>query len=151
MLYKDIELLKKEQVKKLNKEKKKLKKLNDAQSRIINKIVNHDFLRKYIKEDKTISKIVEILEFCSFKVHRNTFKNFLTKEYKIEEDDDMLIHQLEAELINLHRFEHTTVKTIDKKLEELKALKLIEFNDDNYYIKATDLLITITKKEYKRI
>ena len=32
----------------------------------------------------------------------------------------------------------------------MKVLKLIEFNDDNYHIKATDLLITIRSKEYKR-
>ena len=59
-------------------------------------------------------------------------------------------HELEAAAINLYRFQNTTDKTINKKLEELKVLKLIEFNDDNYHIKATDLLITIRSKEYKR-
>ena len=86
MIDKEIELLQVEyleelkllnkQIEELNREKKKLKKLNNTQSRIINKTVNQEFLRKYIKEDETISKIVEILEFCSFKVHRDTFKNF---------------------------------------------------------------------------
>ena len=33
----------------------------------------------------------------------------------------------------------------------MKALKLIEFNDDNYYIKGTDLLKTIINNKYKRI
>jgi hypothetical protein len=159
MIDKEIELLQVEyleelkllnkQIEELNREKKKLKKLNNTQSRIINKTVNQEFLRKYIKEDETISKIVEILEFCSFKVHRDTFKNFLKKKYKLEVDD-MESHELEAAAINLYRFQNTTDKTINKKLEELKVLKLIEFNDDNYHIKATDLLITIRSKEYKR-
>lgn len=158
MLDKDIELQKeqlqelellKKKIKDLEKQKKKLKKLNDAQARIINKSVNHEFLRKYIKDDELISKIVEMLEFCSFKVHRDTFKNFLTNEYELEVDD-MKDHELEAAAINFYRFQHVTTKTINKKLEELKILKLIDFNEDNYYIKSTDLLITIRNKEYKR-
>lgn len=160
MIDKELELLQNEhleelkllnkQVEELNKEIKKIKKLNDTQSRIINKTVNQEFLRNYIKEDETIFKIVEILEFCLFKVHRNTFKNFLKKEYKLE-IDDMRNNELEAVAISLHRFQHVSYRTLDKKLEELKALKLIEFNDDNYYIKGTDLLKTIINNKYKRI
>ena len=33
----------------------------------------------------------------------------------------------------------------------MKALKLIDFDNNNYYIRGTDLLITIRNKEYKRI
>ena len=160
MTDKEIEILKKEyleelkslndQIEELTKENKKLIKLNDTHARIINKTVNHDFLRKYIKEDEIISKIVEMLEYCEFKVHRATFKNFLKEEYKLDVDD-MKDHELEAAAINLYRFQHITSRTIDKKLEELKVLKLIEFNDDNNYIRGTDLLITIINKEYKRI
>ena len=91
-----------------------------------------------------------MLEYCEFKVHRATFKNFLKEEYKLDVDD-MKDHELEAAAINLYRFQHITSRTIDKKLEELKVLKLIEFNDDNNYIRGTDLLITIINKEYKRI
>ncbi|MBP3930836.1 MAG: hypothetical protein J6D47_14910, partial [Peptostreptococcaceae bacterium] len=97
MLYKEIEILKKEyleelkslndQIEELTKENKKLIKLNAIQSRIINKTVNHDFLRKYIKEDEIISKIVEMLEYCGFKAHRATFKNFLKEEYRLDVDD----------------------------------------------------------------
>lgn len=157
MIDKKIETLQKEELKLLNKqmedlskEKKKLTKLNQTQARIINKIVNKEFLRKYIEEDETISKIIEILAFCSFKVHRKTFKNFLKNEYTLVVDD-MKSHELEAVASNSYKFEGITSKTIDKKLEELKILRLIEFEDDNYYIKATDLLITIIKKEYGRI
>ena len=160
MTDKEIEILKKEyleelkslndQIEELTKENKKLIKLNDTHARIINKTVNHDFLRKYIKEDEIISKIVEMLEYCEFKVHRATFKNFLKEEYKLDVDD-MKDHELEAAAINLYRLQHITSRTIDKKLEELKVLKLIEFNDDNNYIRGTDLLITIINKEYKRI
>lgn len=160
MLYKEIEILKKEyleelkslndQIEELTKENKKLIKLNAIQSRIINKTVNHDFLRKYIKEDEIISKIVEMLEYCGFKAHRATFKNFLKEEYRLDVDD-MKDHELEAAAINLYRFQNATSRTIDKKLEELKALKLIDFDNNNYYIRGTDLLITIRNKEYKRI
>ena len=160
MLYKEIEILKKEyleelkslndQIEELTKENKKLIKLNAIQSIIINKTVNHDFLRKYIKEDEIISKIVEMLEYCGFKAHRATFKNFLKEEYRLDVDD-MKDHELEAAAINLYRFQNATSRTIDKKLEELKALKLIDFDNNNYYIRGTDLLITIRNKEYKRI
>ena len=160
MTDKEIEILKKEyleelkslndQIEELIKEKNEIKKLNAIQSRIINKGANHDFFRRYIKEDEIISKIVEMLEYCEFKVHRATFKNFLKEEYKLDVDD-MKDHELEAAAINLYRFQHITSRTIDKKLEELKVLKLIEFNDDNNYIRGTDLLITIINKEYKRI
>ena len=160
MLYKEIEILKKEyleelkslndQIEELTKENKKLIKLNAIQSRIINKTVNHDFLRKYIKEDEIISKRVEMLEYCGFKAHRATFKNFLKEEYRLDVDD-MKDHELEAAAINLYRFQNATSRTIDKKLEELKALKLIDFDNNNYYIRGTDLLITIRNKEYKRI
>lgn len=145
----ELELLK-EQVANLIKEKNEIKKLNAIQSRIINKTVNHDFLRKYIKEDEIISKIVEMLEYCGFKAHRATFKNFLKEEYRLDVDD-MKDHELEAAAINLYRFQNATSRTIDKKLEELKALKLIDFDNNNYYIRGTDLLITIRNKEYKRI
>lgn len=145
----ELELLK-EQVANLNKEKNEIKKLNAIQSRIINKGANHDFFRRYIKEDEIISKIVEMLEYCGFKAHRATFKNFLKEEYRLDVDD-MKDHELEAAAINLYRFQNVTSRTIDKKLEELKALKLIDFDNNNYYIRGTDLLITIRNKEYKRI
>ena len=145
----ELELLK-EQVANLIKEKNEIKKLNAIQSRIINKGANHDFFRRYIKEDEIISKIVEMLEYCEFKVHRATFKNFLKEEYRLDVDD-MKDHELEAAAINLYRFQNVTSRTIDKKLEELKALKLIDFDNNNYYIRGTDLLITIRNKEYKRI
>ncbi|MBO5130686.1 MAG: hypothetical protein J6B61_00350 [Romboutsia sp.] len=145
----ELELLK-EQVANLIKEKNEIKKLNAIQSRIINKGANHDFFRRYIKEDEIISKIVEMLEYCGFKAHRATFKNFLKEEYRLDVDD-MKDHELEAAAINLYRFQNATSRTIDKKLEELKALKLIDFDNNNYYIRGTDLLITIRNKEYKRI
>lgn len=145
----ELELLK-EQVANLIKEKNEIKKLNAIQSRIINKGANHDFFRRYIKEDEIISKIVEMLEYCGFKAHRATFKNFLKEEYRLDVDD-MKDHELEAAAINLYRFQNVTSRTIDKKLEELKALKLIDFDNNNYYIRGTDLLITIRNKEYKRI
>ena len=53
----ELELLK-EQVANLIKEKNEIKKLNAIQSRIINKGANHDFFRRYIKEDEIISQIV---------------------------------------------------------------------------------------------
>ena len=145
----ELELLK-EQVANLIKEKNEIKKLNAIQSRIINKGANHDFFRRYIKEDAIISKIVDMLEYCGFKAHRATFKNFLKEEYRLDVDD-MKDHELEAAAINLYRFQNVTSRTIDKKLEELKALKLIDFDNNNYYIRGTDLLITIRNKEYKRI
>ena len=145
----ELELLK-EQVANLIKEKNEIKKLNAIQSRIINKGANHDFFRRYIKEDEIISKIVEMLEYCGFKAHRATFKNFLKEEYRLDVDD-MKDHELEAAASNLYRFQNVTSRTIDKKLEELKALKLIDFDNNNYYIRGTDLLITIRNKEYKRI
>ena len=145
----ELELLK-EQVANLIKEKNEIKKLNAIQSRIINKGANHDFFRRYIKEDEIISKIVEMLEYCGFKAHRATFKNFLKEEYRLDVDD-MKDHELEAAAINLYRFQNVTSRTIDKKLEELKALKLIDFDNNNYYIRGTDLLITIRNKENKRI
>lgn len=149
MIGKDLEELQK-QIKNISKKNDELKKLNKAQARIINKISNKEFLRKYIEEDKIISKIVEILEFCVFKAHRKTLRDFLKEEYKLE-TDNMKGYELEAAAINLYKFEHTSLNTVDKKLEELKVLKLVDFNDDNYYIKATDLLITVRKKEYGRI
>ena len=145
----ELELLK-EQVANLIKEKNEIKKLNAIQSRIINKGANHDFFRRYIKEDEIISKIVEMLEYCGFQAHRANFKNFLKEEYRLDVDD-MKDHELEAAAINLYRFQNVTSRTIDKKLEELKALKLIDFDNNNYYIRGTDLLITIRNKEYKRI
>ena len=133
----------------MSKEIKEIKKINSIQARIINKIVNHETLRTYIEEDEIIFNIVEMLEFCSFKVHRNTFKKFLTDKYEID-IDNMKDHELEAAAINFYRFNNITPRTLNKKLEEMKYLKLIEYEDDNEHILATDLLITIKNKGYTR-
>ena len=133
----------------MSKEIKEIKKINSIQARIINKIVNHETLRTYIEEDEIIFNIVEMLEFCSFKVHRNTFKKFLTDKYEID-IDNMKDHELEAAAINFYRFNNITPRTLNKKLEEMKYLKLIEYEDDNEHIIATDLLITIKNKGYTR-
>ena len=54
-------------------------------------------------------------------MHRDTFKNFLKKKYKLEVDD-MESHELEAAAINLYRFQNTTDKTINKNLKSWKFL-----------------------------
>lgn len=131
-----------------NKESINLKKLIETQSRIINKVLSHDIIREYIKGDVQIAKIVESLEFCSYKVHKDALKDFITK-YKFN-IDQIKEHEYEAVAINGYKFTSVTEKVFNRKLEELEYLKLIQFDDCNENIVATDLLRTIRNRSYKR-
>lgn len=130
---------------------KSLEKQIAIQKNLINKFIltDKDKIKNYIDENLVVNIIISALEFNNFKVHRQAFKNFLTSEKYMNLD---LLNTDELEIaLTSNKYTLITMKTLNQRLEELKTLGLLEFDNKNNYIIGTDLLATMIKGKYTRV
>lgn len=147
----ELQLLKKE-VENLKKENKLLKKQIDTQESIINNFAlnDKDKIKKYIDENNSLQLIIKALEFSNYKVHRQAFKRFITNKDAI--DISILNDEQLANAIIDEKYRVITTKILNKRLEELKILGLVDFDKENYHLIGTDALATMmNNNEYTRV
>ena len=142
---KRIEELEEEMEKRIEELEEEIK----LRDKLIKQLTTDEILKEYLYSDEVIKSIVELIKSTQFILHKSTFKSFMTNA-------DLLQHELlESEKqynkINKEHYLITTEPTLNKKLHELKVLKLIETSKGDYTITATDKLAKLIKDESKRV
>lgn len=122
----------------------------NSQLKIYKRLISRkELIEAYINSDKIVEKIVNIFKITGYYIHKNTFKKFMTSNEGI--NIDLLNDTQLIEAISSKRYQIITVKTLNIKLNEMKALGLIDFSKTSNYISSTDKLATYINKVESRV
>lgn len=128
---------------------KELEKENKLKDKLIKQLITDEILKEYISSDEVIKSFIELIRDTQFILHKSTLKEFMTNENLLQYE--LLESQKQYKKIDKEQYLITTEKTLNKKLDELKALKLIEISKKDYSITATDKLASIIREEATRV
>ena len=117
--------------------------------KLINKLTTDKILKEYLNGDEVIKSIVELIKSTQFILHKSTLKKFMTNENLLQYE--LIETTKQSQKLNKEQYLITTTKTLNKKLEELKSLKLIETSKQDYAITATDKLLKLILEDTKRV
>lgn len=117
--------------------------------KLIKQLTTDEILKEYLYSDEVNKSVVELFKSTQFILHKSTLKKFMTNENLLQYE--LLESEKQYKKIDKEQYLITTEKTLNKKLNELKVLKLIETFKEDYTITATDKLARIIKNENKRV
>lgn len=127
---------------------KELKKVNEelsTTSRLLKKFSTDEILKNYISNDEHIRTIIKIFKATQDTLHKATLKRFATDTKKKLISKNMYENTAHQNNVDKKLYDTMSPNTFDKKIRELKALRLLKEEEGDYSISITDKLATLIK------
>lgn len=135
------EFTKEELIKELIKVNKELA----TTSRLLRKFSTDEILKDYISNDEHIKTIVKMFKSTQDTLHKGTLKRFATDTKKKLILEDMYENKAHKNNVDKKLYDTMSPNTFDKKIRELKVLRLVKEEEGDYSISITDKLATLIK------